>query len=392
MLYNSGREDVLILTMHGYLPITRTVLRPIDDASKQKLKKLTGRKSVVPMDIMLGIDALPFKITRPMMLQIAHDAINADSYQQLAETYASEKGIKISDDEIRNVTDYIGAMIFAEDQKRALNALSTLERDKKLRKRKRETAGVLYLMMDGAYVLLTPKDGGWKEVKTGLCFNSKDVHYWINKKGEECHRILHRDYVSFIGTSDEFTGYIAALFKRHEGPKNQEVVVIGDGADWITTITSKVCPWATHILDLAHLKGKVGDFAKQTMEECKCSEWTDRVCQMLEDGKWEEVLELPEVLAHKDDKTTNGKVNLYLYISSRQDQIDYPTYKKRGYFVGSGAMESANRYIPQRRLKLPGMRWRKISAQGILSLRTRLKAEKWDEVEKTLMNISFSRI
>ena len=64
MLYNSGREDVLILTMHGYLPITRTVLRPIDDASKQKLKKLTGRKSVVPMDIMLGIDALPFKITR----------------------------------------------------------------------------------------------------------------------------------------------------------------------------------------------------------------------------------------------------------------------------------------------------------------------------------------
>ena len=83
-------------------------------------------------------------------------------------------------------------------------------------------------------------------------------------------------------------------------------------------------------------------------------------------------------------------MELFKYISNRKDSLDYPKYKELGYFVGSGAMESANKYIPQERLKLAGMRWKKDSVQKILALRTRNESKKWREVEKIIKNSRYS--
>ena len=389
ILSNSGREEVTILTCHGYLKIKRTILRPKDPKHIQKLKELTGKKSIVPLDIALGIDNLPFKITRQMMLQIARDAISARSYQEVEERYKAEKDIEISSDQIRSVTDYVGERVMRQDKERARNALNSLEKDQKSRKSGRDSVGVLYLMMDGAFILTVEE--GWKEVKTAMVFTSKQLHTWKNKKGEECRKILQKDFVSCMDSASVFKGYVAALFKRNKGHKFKEVVVIGDGADWIQNIVDEICPDSIRILDLAHLKGKVGTFGKQIYgDKPDEKEWVDNVCKMLEEGKWKEVLQLPEVVAHKDDKTTGGKVNLFKYISERSACLNYPEYKEKGYFVGSGAMESANKYVPQERLKLAGMRWKKISVRRILSLRAREKSKKWHEVEKIIENALYS--
>ena len=80
-------------------------------------------------------------------------------------------------------------------------------------------------------------------------------------------------------------------------------------------------------------------------DETQRTAWVNDIRQKLEDGKWNEVLSDPSVIANKDIKTTGGKVNLYKYIDDRKDQIDYPLFRAKGYFVGSGAIESANRYM-----------------------------------------------
>ncbi|MBQ9007777.1 MAG: hypothetical protein IJ088_00385 [Clostridia bacterium] len=390
ILHNSGKEDVTILTCHGYLTITRTILRPKDPDQIKKLKDSTGKKSVVPLDIALGIDELPYKITRQMMLQITRDAISARSYQEVEERYKAEKDIEISSDQIRLVTDYVGDRVVKQDKERARNALNSLDKDRKSRKSGRDSVGVLYLMMDGAHILTVEE--GWKEVKTAMVFSSKQLYTWKNRNtGEECRKILQKDFVSCMDSASVFKGHVAALFKRNNGHKFKEVVVIGDGADWIQNIADEICPDSVRILDLAHLKGKVGTFGKQIFgDKPEGKEWIDNVCKMLEDGKWEEVLQLPEVVAHRDDKTTGGKVNLHLYINDRKSSLDYPKYKEKGYFVGSGAMESANKYVPQERLKLTGMRWKIISVRRILSLRAREKSKKWHEVEKIVENALYS--
>ena len=50
--------------------------------------------------------------------------------------------------------------------------------------------------------------------------------------------------------------------------------------------------------------------------------------------------------------------------------------------MGSGAVESANRYVMQNRMKLPGMRWTKDGAQRMLALKAKFESSLWSDVEK----------
>ena len=64
--------------------------------------------------------------------------------------------------------------------------------------------------------------------------------------------------------------------------------------------------------------------------------------------------------------------------------MDYGAFREAGYFVGSGAIESANKYTMQNRMKLQGMRWNRETGQGMLSLKARLESGRWFEVEPLL--------
>ena len=67
------------------------------------------------------------------------------------------------------------------------------------------------------------------------------------------------------------------------------------------------------------------------------------------------------------------------------DKINYPDYKARGFFVGSGAIESANKVIVQRRLKQAGMRWGVSGAQSLLTLRAKVESGLWDRQVRPLL-------
>ena len=79
-----------------------------------------------------------------------------------------------------------------------------------------------------------------------------------------------------------------------------------------------------------------------------------------------------------------GIPNLYKYIDNNKDNMDYPRYRKEGLFVGSGAMESANIYMMQDRMKLPGMRWLVANGRNMLCLKTHYVSRTWKKVEEVL--------
>jgi hypothetical protein len=79
--------------------------------------------------------------------------------------------------------------------------------------------------------------------------------------------------------------------------------------------------------------------------------------------------------------------DLLEYINNNRDNIDYATYMRRVFFIGSGAIESASRTVLQRRLKLPGMRWNIPSAQNIVAPASKYRSCLWEsEVVKTICN------
>jgi len=57
------------------------------------------------------------------------------------------------------------------------------------------------------------------------------------------------------------------------------------------------------------------------------------------------------------------------YISNRTHHMDYLGAIKKGLPIGSGEIESAHRYIIQKRLKLAGAWWKSDNVPNILALR-----------------------
>ena len=143
---NIGKRPKAILTVGGWMKYRRSVLIPADLRSAKRLTQLSGKKSVVPLDETLGTDNLPFKITKKMTLQIAKAGIEATSYEEASKRFLECRNIPISADEIRNVVDYMGQIVFQDDCSRACEAKTT----------PRNLCGkqtgndVLYLEMDGA--------------------------------------------------------------------------------------------------------------------------------------------------------------------------------------------------------------------------------------------------
>ena len=71
--------------------------------------------------------------------------------------------------------------------------------------------------------------------------------------------------------------------------------------------------------------------------------------------------------------------------------LNYPEYKRLGYFVGSGAIEGGIKNVGHKRIKLGGMRWWKEKAQTILSLRAKIKSNLWNDVVVPLVSEKYAQ-
>lgn len=347
--------------------------------SARRLLELENAKTIVPLDSMLGIDKLPFKISMGMMLDIAYWAVKMDSYQDAEDFFLRNNKIRISDDSIREVVNYVGRIVYDEDCRVARKCLDEYNGCQLASPYDRD--GVLYLQTDGAALNTRTKDENnstWRENKLGLAFSSDNIRFWKNKKGTYEHRILKREYVSLVGAAQDFKYHFLALAQRNGYGRYKKTVILSDGATWIRNIKEEMFPDAQQILDLYHLKENTYEFAKNIFknDEAKYDPWAKAICDKLENGKWQEVLR--ELEPYKDIPARPGSVNLYTYISNNRSNINYPSYKAEGLFVGSGAIESGNKVVLQSRLKLPGMRWNIDTAQYVLSLKAKLESGLWD--------------
>jgi len=70
------------------------------------------------------------------------------------------------------------------------------------------------------------------------------------------------------------------------------------------------------------------------------------------------------------------------YIKNRPEQLDYKTAIERELPIGSGEIESAHRYVLQKRLKLAGAWWSIEHAKNMINLRTCRANDLWDDYWK----------
>ena len=81
-----------------------------------------------------------------------------------------------------------------------------------------------------------------------------------------------------------------------------------------------------------------------------------------------------------------SKDKLLNYLNNNAFRMNYPEYIKRGLVIGSGAIESAQRTILQKRLKRAGQRWSEKGVDNMLNLRVAQLSKKWDNVIEIIVN------
>lgn len=381
---NHSKREISILGLEGEYTFSRTVLVPKDKESADLLWRKYNRKTVVPLDMALGIEGLPFKMTVDMMLDVARRSINAHSYKEVSEIYKSDFGLSVSDDLARRVTNYVGKLIYLDDCAERDKAIAHLQSlDTRTRMKRRLKGSVLYIEMDGGMINSRVKvdNSSWKENKLGLVFSADNLRSYKKKDtGEETFwRIGEREYISYWGNSDDFLQFLYSVALKHGLEEHAKIVIIGDGAVWIKNFIKIYCADLNviQILDYTHFKENLFKSANAYVPGSKEEKtaWAVKVKELVNAGKKDEAIRMAAPYA---DKKVDGIVNIHSYMKNNYDCIDYPQYRAAGYFTGSGAIESAHKNTSGERMDLSGMRWTVESGQYVLSAKMKYDSQLWN--------------
>lgn len=115
-----------------------------------------------------------------------------------------------------------------------------------------------------------------------------------------------------------------------------------------------------HLMVLSHeLFGEGTKSAQAWLEKMKTILWTQGG-----QGVVAALMRNRKIRTHKNPRVTVNRD----YFLRHQHKMDYPGYRKAGYQIGSGILESnCDVYVGQR-VKLPGMRW-KDGLNAVLAVR-----------------------
>ena len=160
-------------------------------------------------------------------------------------------------------------------------------------------------------------------------------------------------------------------------------VVLGDGAPWIWNLAEKLKN-RVEILDWYHATEHVGEVARALYGEGtpKAEAFRKKQLDRLAGDHVEKVIEsllfLASGLKDADKKELVERERAYL--ERNQERMRYKTFRKLGYDIGSGAVESAVHHVVQQRMKRVGMRWSENGADPMLNLRALYRTHgAWDE-------------
>jgi hypothetical protein len=246
---------------------------------------------------------------------------------------------------------------------------------------------VMYVCADGTGVpmrkdeLLGRKgrqdDGSAKtrEVKLGCVFLQTE----IDEKG---HPIRLEDSTSYIGSFEpaaEFGALLRQEAQRRGVAHAHPLVMIGDGAAWIWELARVNFAGAVLILDFYHalqhlhalvesLWGKESAEGKKRIKRWKGWLLNDKAGQIVGEAR-------AQMEKGLDIEKSEREIG---YLEKNLEKMTYGTFRKAGYFIGSGVIEAGCKTVVGKRMKGSGMFWSQEGGQDILDLRCALLSDRLD--------------
>jgi len=284
------------------------------------------------------------------------------TFAEASEEVTKLMGVEVNAKKIERTCHHYGEQLEQVDWKKAINESIELSIPLK-------DDDLTYAMIDGSMILTREEDSQWKEVKLCRTFHPGDR---VEDVSKDRTYIGHSNYVAHLGGHDEFLDKVLDVL-----PPRSPLVFVCDGAKWIWKMVDEYYPNSKQILDLFHCKGHLYDFAKiyyPKDEQQQASKWVESCIDLLMNKKVNELLTTISELSGSKKQVETEKQKLLTYLQNNQTRINYGLYKEQGLLCGSGAIESANRDVIQKRMKQSGQRWTLKGAQQMINLRVCYKS------------------
>lgn len=312
-----------------------------------------------PADVQLCCGA--HRLTKPLAQRVCQLA-TITSYPQLPAVLADQHGVTVSHETIKGVVHDVGGHLERLRRAEARRGRASAAAVAPVRAPQRmliEVDGTMYCsnQRDRSRSDAAPPHLAWQQMKVGAVA-------WQDAEGR-----WHKQLTWGRESPQEFGAALYRLACQYGYEQAGEKLFAADGADWCWEIQATSFSAATPIVDWYHVSEHAWDAAKRVAADDPDA-WAHAALDQLHEGggsalvNW---LEPQHAVARGSRR--DALEQLLKYLRPRIERMDYPTYRQRGWPIGSGLIESSCRQLVGLRLKGPGMHWSEHGALAITALK-----------------------
>jgi Uncharacterised protein family (UPF0236) len=330
------------------------------------------RLGTYPLDAVLGLNSAQIQLD---VQQAAIDLATEVSYETASSLFGRLSGITVSSERLHTFTNQVAEGLSVLDA-----APSRAEIDQRVAK----VAGgrfrrpVLVLGIDGAYVPSRPEQArgrrpGQARYRARRArwrhdgYEAKGFRFYL-LDGE---RIVHLLSWHQVQSEEDLGNALKQV--KDAGLIPQETVrlcVVGDGADWIWKHVQALFPDACQVLDYYHCSEYLHKMAYAPYgQTLRALEWVESTLTRLYRGHAGAVLGGLRRMQPISPEAAQAIDNCWVHLRKHRSRTPYGKFRRGSYPLGSGGIESSNKFICHVRLKRSGAWWYEASSNQMLALR-----------------------
>jgi len=295
-------------------------------------------------------------------------------FDEASEVFKELTGLSLSDHCIHENFQATGFQASIEDVIPAAEQI--IERIDQAKTGKRRP--IMVVAADGAHMPTRPKAGRSTKRGSGSWQEAKGFRIYLLGPNK---RIIQLASWHQIQDHEQFGKDLALVAGRIPCDKVR-IALLGDGADWLWNHMTRCFPQGQQVLDFYHCSEHLHAVAKAQYGENspQAFQWVEATICRLYFGEAANVIQGLGRMKTKDQTAAEQIRKLIGYFRNNAERIDYGSFRKKGFPIGSGGIESANKFICHSRMKRSGAWWVKQTGNAMLRLRCALYNGTFDKV------------
>lgn len=335
-----------------------------------------------PADTALGLEG---SATPALARLVGFEGADAASYQKAEEHLRDTGGIHVGARQVQRLVQSVGPAAQKWQEREALIPLPGTQ-----------AVPIMYVSGDASGVPmrkeeLEGRDGKQADGSAKTRMANLGCVFTQHKVDEEGHPVRDYDsttYVSTLGPMEEFGPLLRQEAIRRGLALALTVVLLIDGAEALAHMGRLCFSNAIQIVDFYHALEHAGRVLVALLGSKEHPDYKRRL------GSWARRLlkDQVEKLIAEARKESAGKTNVQAvekelgYFVNNVARMQYGTFRRRGFFIGSGVIEAACKTVIGSRCKQSGMFWGEPGAENVLALRCIQASRRLDSFWKDRLN------